>query len=567
MSSGTKSGGYDGKWTAMAASQQVTDPSGMGRTMRLGMSPRQQQLNYLWSFYRCAQYDARKIDWDGKKALDPVEHEAVSTGSYIPPGYYDPADQMTPLKFRRPSAPYHIIKVIVDRFTGMMFGQSSHPRIVCEGDELTTDYIMTLIEVSRLWPAMMQARNYGGAMGTAVVGFKFVDGKPIIEVHDPRWVRTQFVDRGSLKLAAIDKRFMYPQEVFNEEVRAWETQWFWYRRRIDQETDIVFKAAPVGQGDEPEWQVEEIAQHNLGFCPVVWIQNLPNDDDIDGIPDAEGVYDISKSLDALLAQGLRGTLANCDPTVHVGTDLPLDSIKKGSDNCIKTEKGGTVEYVEIDGTGPEAAYNSVATLRKLALEVAQCVADIPAGGRKTATEVEYLYAPMLSKTDILREQYGERGIKVIVDMMLKAVRQLKTSRDDGEGNLVSYELKLPPKILKENGETRRIERQLGEGNTLDLVWPPYFRPSLTDVMQAAQAAVTAKVGGLIDDENAIQFISTYFDVEDPVAMLNKLQKQKLNDQHAIDDVSIGKLPLGTNVPRPDKSEHRNDTYGTKQSDE
>jgi hypothetical protein len=56
-------------------------------------------------------------------------------------------------------------------------------------------------------------------------------------------------------------------------------------------------------------------------------------------------------------------------------------------------------------------------------------------------------------------------------------------------------------------------------------------------------------------------------VEDPVAMLNKLQKQKLNDQHAIDDVSIGKLPLGTNVPRPDESEHRNDTYGTKQSDE
>lgn len=549
MSSGTKSGGYDGKRAEMAASQQIVDPSDMGRMMRLGMSPRQQQLNYLWSFYRCAQYDARKIDWDGREALDPIEHEAVATGSYIPPGYYDPANQMTPLKFRKPSAPYHIVKVVVDRFTGMMFGQSVHPRLLCEGDAMTTDYVAALLEVSRLWPAMMQARNYGGAMGTAVVGFKFVDGRPIIEVHDPRWVRPQFADRGSFKLAAIEKRFMYPVEIFNQEMRVWETQWFWYRRLIDEEKDIVFKAAPVGRGDEPEWQAEEIAEHNLGFCPVVWIQNLPNDDDIDGIPDAAGIYELSKSLDSLLSQGLRGTLANCDPTLHVGTDLPLDSIKKGSDNCVKTEKGGTVEYVEIDGSGPDAAHKSAAELRKLALEVAQCVADIPPGGRKTATEVEYLYAPMLSKTDILREQYGERGIKVLVEMMLTAVRQLNTSRDDGEGNMVRYELKLPPKILKEGGEIKRVERQLGEGTSLDLIWPPYFRPSLTDIMQAAQATVTAKAGGLIDDENAVQFISTYFDVEDPVAMLQKLQQQKLDGQHAIDDVSMGNMPLGTNVPR------------------
>ena len=71
---------------------------------RLGLSPRQQELNRLWAWYQCAAYDARRVDWDGKEHLDPIEHEVVARGGYIPPGFYSAAT--LPIKFRRPTAPY-----------------------------------------------------------------------------------------------------------------------------------------------------------------------------------------------------------------------------------------------------------------------------------------------------------------------------------------------------------------------------------------------------------------------------------------------------------------------------
>lgn len=156
------------------------------RVSALGMSPKQQELNRLYSFYAACQYDARRVDWDGKEVLDPVDHETIARAGYIPPGFYDAGGGMLPLKFRRPYAPYHLARAITERFTGLLFSERRHPKIRIEGDADTQDYANALIEASRLWPAMMLIRSLGGAMGSMVAGFKFIDGKPRIEPHDPR---------------------------------------------------------------------------------------------------------------------------------------------------------------------------------------------------------------------------------------------------------------------------------------------------------------------------------------------------------------------------------------------
>jgi hypothetical protein len=504
------------------------------------MTPRQQTLNRLWAWYRCAAYDARRLDWTGKEILDPVAHESIASAGFLPPGYYD-AGASLPLKFRKPSAPYAMVRVIVNRFTELLFSERHHPQVHVDEDPDTDDALSAMVEASRLWPAMIQARQYGGAMGTVCMGFQFLNGVPLVEVHDPRWVIPTFSNRYTLTLKSIEKRFMYPEEVMNP-AGIIEQQWFWYRRIISDESDVLFKPAPVAEGDEPIWEVAAEIAHGLGFCPVVWVQNLPVQDDVDGDPDCHGIYEIVESIDALIAQANLGTLANCDPTVVIATDGEMGEVRKGSDNAIKLPSGGNANYMEMAGSGPKAAMEMVDALRKLALEVSQCVLEHPEMSVRTATEIERLYSTMLAKADTLREQYGEKCIKPLVAMMLRAARQLGEGVvDAATGGIVRQVLSLPPKLVAKDGVTQAVQRSLGKGSILRLQWPRYFDLTLTDIELASRAAAGAKGSGLIDSTHAIQFVAEYFRVEDLRGMTERIKEEQAEAQAKLGGQMFGAM--------------------------
>lgn len=544
MSSGTRYQPDAFKKMAGAIDQKAFD-----RIRNLGMSPRQMTLNRLWSYYCCSQYEARSVDWDGtRRPNDPVEKEAIATAGFIPPGFYDAGGQMNelPLKYRRPSTPYHLAKVIVDRFTGLLFSERRHPAFRVEGDPLTEDWVHALVESSRLWPSMYQARTYGGSMGSVVTGFQFVNGKPLVEVHDPRWVFPEFTDRHQLTLAKFEKKYMYPQEVRDPESGLWVTIWFWYRRIVDRDLDVVFAPVPVGNGDEPDWIPERVVDHRLGFCPAVWTQNIPVNDDIDGEPDFFGITDMLEQIDCLLSQANRGVIANCDPTLVMTTDMELAGVRKGSNNAIKLEKGGSANYMEITGSGPKAAMDYAEQLRKYSLEVAQCVLEHPDVAAATATEIQLRYESMLAKADILREQYGERLVKPLVGMMIEAARALGEPRPEEGGGLVRYSLSLPPKY----DEGQKIERKLGPGGLLTLMWPQYFEPTLQDAQSAATAAGMAKASGLLDDENAATFVAPFFRVDDVPGMLKRIDEEKAAQQAALESELLAQMPEPEAWPQP-----------------
>lgn len=538
--------------------QSALAPEVMAKIARLGMSPRQQALNRMWAVYRGQQYDARRVDWDGTERVQHLDAEAIATAGFIPPGYYD-AGATFPLKFRRPTATYHLRRVIVDRFTGLLFSDRKHPFVRIEGDPATEDYVRTLAEVSRLWPSMIQARTYGGAMGTSVIGFQFVDGRPVVEVDDPRWCYPTFEDRHQLKLAALEKRYMYPVDERDPESGLWVQRPYWYRRVIDAEKDVLFKPVPVGDGEEPEWEIEREVVHGFGFCPRVWVQNSPVQDDIDGDPDCVSIDDMCEQIDALLSQANAGILANCDPTLRIISDADLDGIRKGSRNALKLPQGSSADYMEMTGSGPKAALEMAERLRALALEVAQCVLDTPQHkAHQTATEIERSYASMLAKADVLREQYGERGVKPLLEMMVKAVRVVTKPRPVG-GVIVRQTVELPPKLhALEDGTMQRAARELGPGGAINLSWGPYFDPSLTDLQTAVRAAVEAKAGGIIDTETATKFVAPYFLVEDATSMAKKVIEEQAAAQAALDQSMAGMMGL----PPDDAGSVEADTFST-----
>jgi len=513
-------------------------PGTGGRLRRLGLSPRAQRLNELWARYKTQQYDVRLADWDGSQRPTSVEREIISSQGFIPPGFYDAGGQMDslPIKFRRPSTPYHLAKVIVDRFTGLLFTESRHPRIRCPGDSDTEDYVAGIADVTRLWARCIEARQFGGATGSACMSFMFDEGRPVIEVHDPRWTTPKFVSRTNKKLTAIEERYQYPEEVFNPKTERYEEIAFWYRRTIDIRKDVLFKPVPVGSGDEPDWDnlIEREVEHGHGFCPVIWVQNLPVKGEVDGEGDCSGIFDLCDAIDMLLSAGNQGTILNCDPTPVLSTDKEdWPVLRKGSANAVKLEKGGGFSYAEITGAGPKAALEMADKLRSLALEVAQCTLEHPDVANRTATEVERSTESMNSKGDILREQYGQHAVLPLLEMIIAAARKLGTPRAVN-GEVTRSTISIPPRVIEdETGNVTVVERKLGPGAPLQLLWSGYAKPSIKDASDAATAASTAKAAGLIDSESASQYVAPYFNVENPRAMIAKAKEEAASEQEAV----------------------------------
>lgn len=508
-----------------------------GRASGFGwMTPRQQWLTWLWSQFRCSIYDDRRVNWSGRERLPKTEHDMVARQGYIPPGFYD-AGQTLPIEFRAPDAPTHLPKVITTRFTSLLFSSHRHPRIACPEDPATADWLTAAVEAARLWTHMQLARNYGGATGTAVIGFKFVRGRLQFEVFDPRWCEPDFLDQSTGELYAIEKKYQYSKWMRNPangeqmEVRCW------YRRVIDQESDTVWPCVPVqDQNEEPEWETFAHTQlfHGMQECPVHWIQNKEVLDEPDGDSDCHGVYELCWAIDALWSQSHHGALKNCDPTLHVASDADFDSVSKGSHgSAMKTEKGGSMEYVEMTGAGIKTATDLAEKLEQRVQQLARCYFDknLAGTGTKTATEVERDYSAMIEEADVLREQYGQKGVKPLLEKILRCARRLMEPYVDYSNpdvpRIMSSEVKVPPRPVKD--DTGKVvgleERDIGQGETVDLKWPRYFQPTLEDIVKAVQAARSALEGGLIDQEHAMQMVAEYFQVEDVAALLEALRRE------------------------------------------
>lgn len=528
------------------------------------MSPRQKLLGWLWAQFRAEQYDKCRIDWNGQENVPKTEHDFVATSGFTPAGFYD-AGQTLPLKFRKPSTPIHLPRVIVKRFTSLLFSARRHPKAIVTDDDATSDWLNTVVAVGRLWAHMITARDYGGACGAVGVSFKFSKGRPQFEVHDPRFCTPTFADKSTGDLQCLEKRYKYVDHTRDPITGNWVEGIYWYRRVTDETTDTIWQKAPAYDNEEPNWATlpHTTINHGFGECPAVWIQNKPLQEEIDGDPDCHGVYDLCWSADALLSQGHTGSLKNCDPTLHVADQGEMDALAKGSDNVIKTSEKGSVKYVELSAAGgPEVAMKMTDKLVDYICLIARCRLDSnnqKSSNAKTATEIEREYSSMLEESDILREQYGQ-GVKLLLEKLLRAAHMLTQGQvDRSDPNLpkiVRQEIVLPPKpiINDDTGKVTGTEpRELGNGQTVDLRWPPYITPSIQDVQMGVKAASDAKIGGLVDREHAASFVASDFQVEDTTAMLKRIDAEEAEIHEEMQNMMMQKMvtkPGGGNFGKP-----------------
>jgi hypothetical protein len=497
----------------------------------LGETLRGRSLDRYEAHYNCSQYQHLSLDWWGN--------------IQVPLGFTQPQMEMS-VRAKRPTAPYNLCRAIVDRFTGLLFGESRKPDITWEGDYDTEQLLETVMEQCLFFPKWRQARAIGGGVGSVCMTAHLRNGKFNLEVHNPKQCQVLWKDRRTFTPEAIliCYQFTRMEAVFDERTKQVTGQRavpYLYRRLITENDDTVYVPAKYEPGEVIEWKEESTVQHDLGFFPGIWVQNLPNLLDEDGVPDCYGAWHNFDTMDRLISQMNKATLLNLDPTLVLGVDPKaieiMGGIRKGSENALMVGAGGTASYLEITGSGVDSGMKVYDMLKRNTLDVVRCVMVDPdkiSGAAQSAKAIEYLYAPMLEKADDLRAQYGDLGVLPLVAVLEKMARAIMGKQVVIEGKKCVLGLDLPPRA---DGKPHR----LGPGGYTRLHWGPYFSPTEDDKQKAITNAVAAQTGGAIDKATMVQAVAPLYGVKDVKAMLEQISKEQ-DASNAMPDEGVTEDP-------------------------
>lgn len=510
-------------------------------------SVRFRMLDRRGAYYACTQHDHRAHDFDGR----PMQQGDPMLGS--PNLASQPSDVYVPLRERRPSAPYRLPRVITDSFTNLVFGYQRWPTIRSPGDPETERFSRALADAQHLRTLMIRARTIGGSTGTSCLSWRFWRGKPRTQVHNPKYVYVHsWLDRETCEPEHVSEIYKYVRDEWNAESRRFEPVWYWFRRDWTPDADVAFKEIRIETDVEPKWQVndEETYKHDDGYPHFVWIQNLPSErpEEIDGLPDYEGLYEVFDSIDVLNSVLVRGTILNLDPTLVLKVDPDLvarTGVQKGSENALSVGPNGDAHFMELQGTSVQAGTSLFGKLRETALEVAQCVVPDPnqVGASGTSSvALKVVYAPMLGKADILREQY-ENGLARLLGQQVRSARRLRIGEviddvdQDGAPVRRVAVLALPPVIEERDvtdpatgeptGEKVREEVELRPGPTENFAfdWGDYFLPTASDQQQTATTLATLATSKLLSQESGADLAARALRI-DPRADWDRIKSEK-----------------------------------------
>lgn len=519
------------------------------RARSLIESERYRMLDRKATYYTCTQHDFKKHDFDGRAMPEGNPLLGQPNLASVQSDWY------VPLRMRRPSAPYRLARVIVDSFTNLVFGYQRWPTIRVPGDSDAEEFVRALVDESGLRTLMIRARTIGGSTGSVGLSWRFFNGKPIVQAHQPRSIYIhEWEDIDRLIPAHVIEIYKFSRNEWDPQKQKFVINWYWFRRDWTPKADIAYKEVRFDQATDPDWQIDEEKSHihGDGFCHFVWIQNLPteNPENIDGNADYEGLYENFDSLDLLHSTLVRGTTLNLDPTLVLKLDpdiMQRTGMRKGSDNALVVGETGDAHYMELQGSSVQVGTQLFTKMRESTLEVAQCVVPDPnqigaAGTSSVALKV--VYAPMLGKADILREQY-ERGIADLLTQMLNSARNMDANptieeQENGEMIEQRYVLDLPPRlerkdVLDEAGEPTGekedtfVEQTPGRSSRITFDWGDYFLPTAQDQQQTATTLSQLVGGGLLSQESGADLASRVVRI-DPRAEWDRIQREQKEKQ-------------------------------------
>lgn len=440
---------------------------------------------------------------DGKLYAElghPFSEEKNAAGEYIPLGQ------------RRPAARTRFCQTVVNDSVSLLFDEGHFPSVECE-DEQTRTSLATIIKEACLNRVMIEAATRG-SVGSVCVHMRVLKARVFFQVMQTPYLTPTWDDDAPDTLKSVMERYKIKGEALRADgytIKDDELKSdFWFQRVWDSVAEnwyLPLLVKDAKDGKSPKLDTDKTVKHSLGFCPMVWVKNLPcSTSDEDGAPTfPEEAIDTQIEADYLLSQGGRGLKYQSDPTLHIKEPAFSEggpAIVKGAANAIVTSSDGDAKLLEISGDGATAVMEWVKSLREIALEGMggnRSNAD-KLSAAQSGRAMELMNQSLIWLSDKLRISYGEGALLALLCMVIKAAKK--------------YPLK--------DKRGREIPA-MSDKKDISLKWPAWYAPTYADKSTQATTLDVLRSGGLISQETAVGSLADTYDIEDVKAELTRIK--------------------------------------------
>lgn len=430
-----------------------------------------------------------------------------------------------PIAKRMPSVRHGLCRTVVNDSVSMLFSEGHFPELACN-DEECRERMVAIIKDCKLQLAMIEGARWG-SVGSVAFHVKVLANKifvspmktayltPYWNFEDPD-VLERVVELYKVKGASL-KRMGYIIEPDTDNLD------YWFKREWNAVAEHWFVPVRIDGERRPEViDMERSVIHGLGFCPMVWVRNLPGGDDIDGTStfDPFGIEN-EIEMDYQMSQGGRGLKYTSAPTTVIRTNDPKGAEREHIvGDAIILPVDGDATHLEINGQAVMAVKDYCEGVRKLTLEALGGSRADPdkLSAAQSGRALEMLNHNLIQLADTLRTPYGEGALLSIIDMIKRISAKFQLVLRDGT----------------------KVEKFGNEKFTLK--WPPWYPPTYADQAQQATALSTLKDAGLISTETAIASLAPVYDIEDQVKEFKRIEgeRQATADREAQFQIEVAK---------------------------
>ena len=449
------------------------------------------------------------------RLYDPIPHpfdeEFGGNGEYVP------------IRNRRPSVRSGLCRVVVDDAASLLFSEGHWPAIQAKTKD-TVSALSGLIKAARLNETMLDAVTRG-SVGSVVVWLRVLAGKPRFEVMDTANLTPKWAPDDPDRLVSVTERYKVKgsdlaslgYSITDLDLRAD----FWFQRLWDEQSEAWFAPLRVNSDELPQVDLSRSVIHDLGFCPMVWIRNLPGGIGPDGACTFEPAIDTVIEADYLLSQAGRGLNYSSDPkTVLIIEGETPPVIQGGATNALVLPKGGDAKLLEINGEAAKAVLGHVRELRAIALESihGNRAPSERMASAQSGRAIELSWQGLIWLADRLRISYGEGALLSLLRMVCQASRVIQGGLTIGADDGV---------VLDPDG--------------LELRWQDWMAPTPQDTLVTAQAVVTAYAGAVISQKTAVTRMASLLGVDDVTAEIALVEQAgAMKAQQALDVAAASK---------------------------
>jgi hypothetical protein len=447
---------------------------------------RSDELELLDSYYESRQYIG-KPEWKDSKCQD---------GSY------------RPIRERAPLVVFPFHRILCQRITSKLVGHSTFPVITVPQDPESEEFFNAVLKMSGLAHHLLEPTRRLMNNGSVLVRFYLVEGKVKIEHYLAKHCYPKFQGNGELESVTI--KYVYTDKEDKNADGTYKKKWF--RLDLGMATDTKYKPIEFKDEQDPEaleWEIEETAEHNLGFVQGEWFRTAEIKDSVDGVPITGDLASFVDELNYSLSQSATAVSYNQDPqlTLNKMDEDEIMGLVRSSQKAWNLGREGEAKFLESNLGGVERAMELRDKIRLNLQDISRIV--------------------MLDPEKMMAQAQSGRAMEVLHGPMVDLVHELRPQMEKGINSLV---LKISLMILVLNSQGVDVPLVIPPGfspSTLEItwVWPPVFPQTMMDLREKVQVATQAASGNLISRETMTRWLAADFNVKNVEEEIQRIAAQ------------------------------------------